>query len=305
MSFKLNIDASPIYELLSSFMIYTTRRWIANLDLTSAWIDDIEALLEPGELEVLQPAAQWPFSDYDILFAWAIHRQAGVSVEKFLDDLEHTPAAELTERISTLLPSLTAKEAEMIRSRYLPLLRLWHTRYFSGIAREMETALLEDAEDKRSLLSKMEPSAFIEYATGGLVMDAKLHMKEVILLPTVHFKPLNTYCFYNELLCIQYPLDESEPSGKEPPSILLRLTQALASSERLRLLRIVAEGPKTLDEIQAAAYMPEELVRQHLMQLRSAGLLRIHLEGPDSERIGIRRDGAAELQIFLETYIGL
>lgn len=42
-----------------------------------------------------------------------------------------------------------------------------------------------------------------------------------------------------------------------------------------------------------------------MMILRVAGLLRIHIGRYHKEKFSIRPDGAADLQVFLESYIGL
>lgn len=84
-----------------------------------------------------------------------------------------------------------------------------------------------------------------------------------------------------------------------------RLTRALAKPERLRLLRYVADEPKSIYEMLHDLNESKEDLMHDLMRLRVAGLLRIHLVDQDIEKFSIRPDGAAELQIFLESYIRL
>jgi DNA-binding transcriptional ArsR family regulator len=147
--------------------------------------------------------------------------------------------------------------------------------------------------------------ALIEYASGGVVIEDIPDLQTIVLLPTVHNRPINTYCFYKTLMIVQYPVDVPLDNEDEPPTVLLRMTKALSDPTRLRLLRYVAHEPKTLWEMQSDLNQSSEMLMHHLLILRVAGLLRIHLRGDGNERFSIRTDGASELQMFLETYIRL
>lgn len=149
----------------------------------------------------------------------------------------------------------------------------------------------------------MDMVPLIEYASGGIVIEDIPGLKTIVLLPTVHNRPINTYCFFKNLMLVQYPVDVPSDNEEEPPTVLLRLTQALSDPTRLRLLRFVANEPKTLWEMQPELNLSREMLMHHLLSLRVAGLLRVHLRGEGTERYSIRPDGASELQMFLESYI--
>lgn len=303
MSYQVRVDVSPIFEFLSSFMIYITHRWTSNLDLGSDWLNQTRYKFDDKEAFQLEQAAAWPFDDYDILYAWAIRRQPKMRVPDYIKHLKLTPAEQLQAEISALLPALSLAVIERVTTQYVPLLQLWYDHYFRSVEQEHEVYLREDVLEKKTLQDKMEPQALIELATSGILVGDHLPVSEVVLLPTLHLRPLNTYCFFNRVLMIQYPIDFPEKDG-QPPNVLLRLTRALAEPERLKLLRFIsAVGPKSLEEIRRG--MPEagDKLANHLMMLRVAGLLRIHLEINNQEKYSLREDGASELQIFLESYI--
>ncbi|WP_223066227.1 winged helix-turn-helix domain-containing protein [Paenibacillus caui] len=303
MSYNVKVDVSPIYEFLSSFMIYTTRSWTSSLDLGAEWLAQTREKLPEKEAALIDRAAAWPFDDYDILFALAIRRRPKMRVTHFLKQLQNATAEALHASIADFLPALTTGAVELVRSRYFPLLHIWYERYFQYIEPEHELYLREDVFEKKTLQNKMDPQGLIELATSGIIVGDHLSVKEVVLLPTLHLRPLNTYCFYNQTLMIQYPIDFPE-KDEQPPNVLLRLTRALADPERLKLLRFIASGgPRSLEEIRQG--MPEsgDELTSDLMMLRVAGLLRIHLEKNRQEKYSLREDGAAELQIFLESYI--
>ncbi|MCL6605368.1 MAG: ArsR family transcriptional regulator [Paenibacillus sp.] len=305
MKYELKIDVSPVYELIDSFMLYVTRKWISNLDIGPDWVRDVESRIPPQKVAALLQAADWPFNDYDVLYACAYSGGPASSVLQFLDELESGSIDEWYQRLVPFLPEFTLEECYRIKSNYAPLLRLWHEQYFRHVENQMLPLLIEDAAEKKMLQSKMDPIALIEYASGGVVIEDIPDLQTIVLLPTVHNRPINTYCFYKTLMLIQYPVEVPVENEDEPPTVLLRMTKALSDPNRLKLLRYVAHEPKSLWEMQSELNQSGDMLMHHLMMLRVAGLLRIHLRDEQNERFSIRPDGASELQMFLESYIRL
>ncbi|WP_018752811.1 hypothetical protein [Paenibacillus sanguinis] len=305
MAYDVKVDVSPVYELISSFMIYTTRKWVSSLDVGAEWFADIEERLTQEQRQQFAEAAKLPLTDYDVLFAWTLGRQDADEIASFLHELAEADAETLYARTNAYIPSVTNDTIARIRSSYVPLLKVWDQLYFRQIEGRLVGLLQEDFDEKNTLLQKMDADALIEYASGGLVLEPLKPITEVVLCPSIHFRPINTYVFYEGVLFIQYPLDLPELDENEPPMVLKRLTRALAEPQRLRLLRCVADKPKSMQEIMQDMGQPQEQLLHDLLLLRVAGLLRIHLLAQNTEKFSIRPDGAAELQIFLESYIRL
>jgi DNA-binding transcriptional ArsR family regulator len=305
MNYKVNVDVSSIYELMASFMIYTSKKWTDNMDMGPQWVQQVENQLSSSVRTSLAPATSWPFSDFDVLYTWVIHRQTGDEIDPFLDHLQLCKDDYLFDIASPYLPSLSLADSSRIRENYVPLLKLWYLHYFKNIEEEITLLIEEDALEKRTLSTKMDPENLIEYASGGLVIEEIPELQTVVLFPTVHNRPINTYCFYTNMLLIQYPVDVPEENEDDPPMCLTRMTYALSDHARLRLLRYVADQPKSLIEMQHDLNQTMETLMHHLMILRVAGLLRIHIGDHDNEKFSIRPDGVAELQMFLESYIQL
>ncbi|GIP19893.1 helix-turn-helix transcriptional regulator [Paenibacillus sp. J22TS3] len=303
MAYNVKVDVSPVYELLGSFLVHVVRKWTSNMDMGPEWISTIESRLDEATRAAFAEAASWPFDDYDVLYAWAVERGRNNEILDFLKDLELSSPEQLCGRIIQYIPGLTPEKSALIRNNYVPLLHIWYDVYFKDIEPLYVPLLEEDAAEKLTLLDKMEAESLIDYASGGLVVPQELPIEQVILLPIIHLRPINTYCFYNNMLLIQYPVDLPLEDPNEAPNVLLRLTRALAAPERLRLLRYLANEPKTLSEIQLFLNESEENLMVHLRQLRIAGLLQVHLGGNNQEKFCLRPDGISELQIFLETYI--
>ncbi|KZS48322.1 ArsR/SmtB family transcription factor [Paenibacillus glucanolyticus] len=304
MKYKVSIDVSMVYELLGSFMIYATRKWTDNLDIGKQLITEMDERL-PQQVRVQFSGARlWPLADYDVLYALIMLRGEHEEIPDFLEWIESSPVGELHGLLQPHLPSLSLDEISRIRADYTPLMKLWYEHYFSNVERDLYHLLEEDAEEKRMLLPKMDDENLIEYASSGVILD-DVRQEHVVLFPGTHFRPINTYCFYENVLLLQYPIDIPEEEEDEPPVVLLRMTEALADPERLRLLRYIADEPKAVSEMATELGQPYEDLMHHLMILRAAGLLRSHLKSENNERFSLRPDGASELQMFLETYIRL
>jgi len=303
MAYDVKVDVSPIYELLSSFMLYTTRKWINNLDIGREWIHDIQQSLSEEARQAFAEAADYPFGDYDLLYALALERDSSMQINGYLEELSIGNADNLLARMIPHVPSATIEDVRRLQTNYAPLLRIWHNNYFQGIEEQFAVMMEEDAMEKKDLLVKMDPEPLVEFASGGLVLDQQLPVKHIILVPSIHFRPVNTYCFFEEVLLIQYPLDIPEADEEEPPICLLRLTQALSKPERLQLLRYLANEPKSMQEMIRDTNESRAQLHHELMVLRSAGMLRVHLTDRSTEKFSIRPDGVSELQMFLESYI--
>lgn len=305
MKYKVSIDVSVVFELLGSFMIYVTRKWTDNLDIGTHLITDMDTRLPHAVRTELGKACNWPFLDYDVLYALAILREKDTDITSFIDWIENAAPDKLLSRVMPYMPTLALDHLIRVKTDYPPLLRLWYEYYFANIEPEIEPLISEDAQEKSVLLLKMEPEGLIEYATGGVILD-DIPVDSILLFPGVHFRPINTYCFYDNILLIQYPVDIPEENEDDPPVVLLRMTEALADPERLRLLRYVATEPKTVNDIATNLNQPYDTLMHHLLILRAAGLLRSHVNaGDQTERFSLRPDGAAELQMFFESYLRL
>ncbi|MDO7904895.1 ArsR family transcriptional regulator [Paenibacillus sp. JX-17] len=306
MGYEVRVDSTPIYELLGSFLVYATKKWVRNLDLGFEFIETADQLLDSSMKSEISQSAFWPFADYDTLYAWAINRPAHImEAEQYIDYAASAPEAELLAAASPLLPNLQLEDVMRIRRAYLPLLKHWYIRYFANIEQSMRHLSEEDAAEKQLLLTKMAPEDLVEYATSGLVVRDLEGISSVVLFPTVHNRPINTYCFYKGVLFIQYPVELSEEDAEQPPVILSRLTFAVNDLDRLRLLRFLGKEPKSLDQMIEHMNLTEDVLTSHLMVLRTAGMLRIHLDLESHDKYNIRPEGLGDLQMFLESYIGL
>jgi DNA-binding transcriptional ArsR family regulator len=82
---------------------------------------------------------------------------------------------------------------------------------------------------------------------------------------------------------------------------LVRLHKALGDEKRLRMLKVLAQGPATLQELADAVGLAKSSAHHHTVILRSAGLVRVTLE--ENSRYSLRREFIPEASAMLGTFL--
>ena len=97
------------------------------------------------------------------------------------------------------------------------------------------------------------------------------------MVPSFVNRPLVSYMEFSETLLIVYPVaDESVTAESDaPPLRLVRLSKALGDEKRLRILRALADGEKSLMELADMFGVAKTTMHHHMLVLRSAGLISV------------------------------
>ena len=193
--------------------------------------------------------------------------------------------------------------AEEAKRLYLEVLRGWYEQVFRSREEATGQILERDAEAKRAMARRMTNEALIEVATGGLQYTPEPGIRRVLLVPHVALRPWNLLDSHEETYIVFYPVaDESlEGDGAGPPARLLRLFRALDDEKRLRMLRVLAGGPASLQELATAVGVAKSTAHHHTVILRSAGLIRVGFE--DEGRYSLRPDMLPEASRWLSDFV--
>jgi DNA-binding transcriptional ArsR family regulator len=199
--------------------------------------------------------------------------------------------------IFTMTPEETKKTA-------LTVFRLWHRDIFAESEEDVRRILERDAAAKRSLASQTTPEKLIESATNGLEFSGQRWVRRVVLVPHVVMRPWNVSSAWEDSWIICYPVaDESLGSDKsEPPARMVRLYKALSDEKRLRILKRLAAGKATLQELAESVGLAKSTTHHHMVILRSAGLVTVtdDIQSVYRLRTDTIPDASGLLQRFLE-----
>jgi DNA-binding transcriptional ArsR family regulator len=202
-----------------------------------------------------------------------------------------------------LLRRLLPLDPVETRGRLVAILRRWYGEVFHSQESELLPILLRDAEARRSLATSMPVERLIETVTNGWEYIAESGIRHVLLIPSVVIRPQVHSLDHHDVKIFCYPVaDEYMMVDPEaPPARLMRLVKALGDERRLRILKRLATGRYTLQQLADHFEVGKTLIHHHLVVLRGAGL--VQLRGGDNRKYGLRRDAIADLTPLLESYL--
>ena len=201
------------------------------------------------------------------------------------------------------LRSVFAADGDRLKAELIGALEDWAERVWGPESPTILPILERDVEAKREMLREMPMEGFIEAATNGVEFVPRPGIERVVMVPSFVNRPLVSYTEFGEVLLIVYPVaDESVSAFSDsPPLRLVRLSKALADEKRLRILRALADGEKTLMELAETFGVAKTTMHHHMIILRSAGLVTV---GVGSKRYRLRSETVPDLGALLSGYLG-
>ena len=201
------------------------------------------------------------------------------------------------------LEAVLAADPERLRGELVSALEEWSDRVWGPESLTIVPILERDVESKREMLRELPMEQFIETATNGVEFVPRPGIERLVMVPSFVNRPLVSFTEFGEVLLIVYPVaDESVSAFSDsPPLRLVRLSKALGDEKRLRILRALAEGEKTLMELAETFGAAKTTMHHHMIILRSAGLVSV---GVGSKRYRLRRETVPDVGALLSGYLG-
>jgi DNA-binding transcriptional ArsR family regulator len=184
------------------------------------------------------------------------------------------------------------------------LIEIFH-RWYDEVFREQETYILpilaRDVEAKLALKISHSAEQLIEMATGWQYVPEP-GIRRVVLVPSYIMRPWNSELERHDTVIFSYPVAEESITADEnmPPARLVKLAKALADERRLRILKKLATGSYTLQELADDQGVAKTTVHHHIITLRSAGLVRMNLS---DKRWSLRPYMVNNIGELLNTYL--
>ena len=152
-----------------------------------------------------------------------------------------------------------------------------------------EAGRLIAREGPYGVLGRLWPEVRIDSATGEFRLDrphehgVEIGEGEYLVLAPSHYvwPHVRANCDAPWPLGLVYPAPSvvRESGPRVPPEELVRVLRALADDTRLRALRLIAERPRSTQELAPLVMVSEAALSKHLRQLADAGILRARREG--------------------------
>jgi len=140
------------------------------------------------------------------------------------------------------------------------------------------------------------PHAVIARVTRGYLYEPEPEFDRVVLVPHVAARPLLLLCQHRDARVICFPVspEQLDPEASLAQDTLL-LGRALGDGRRVAILRRLASGDATLDELADATGLAKSTAHHHLAQLRAAGLVTLR-GNARGYWFALRSEGLADAQ---------
>jgi DNA-binding transcriptional ArsR family regulator len=173
---------------------------------------------------------------------------------------------------------LLSLEPAATKNLLLDIFRDWNEEVFHKQELGIMPVLARDVEAKLALKLTHSAEQLIEIATGWEYVPEP-GIRRVVLVPSYIMRPWNSSSERNDTVIFCYPVAEESISADKnaPPARLVKLAKALADERRLRILKKLATGSYTLQEMADDLGIAKTTLHHHVITLRSAGLVRMNL----------------------------
>ncbi len=196
---------------------------------------------------------------------------------------------------------LLSLEQVATKNLLLQIFRGWYDEVFRQQEPYIMPILARDVEAKKALKLTHSAEQLIEMATGWEYVPEP-GIRRIVLVPSYITRPWNSDAEMNDTVIFCYPVAEESISAdtNEPPARLVKLAKALADERRLRILKKLATGSFTLQEMADDLGVAKTTLHHHIITLRSAGLVRMNLS---DKRWSLRQYMVNNVGELLNTYL--
>jgi DNA-binding transcriptional ArsR family regulator len=201
------------------------------------------------------------------------------------------------------LRALFASDPDASKAELIDVLEAWAERVWKPESLTIQPIIDRDADAKRALVRELPLDRFITTATNGVEFEPRPGIERVVMIPSFVGRPLVSWAEVGETILISYPVaDESVTAETDaPPLRLVRLSKALGDEKRLRILRVLSDGEKSLMELAEMFGVAKTTMHHHMIILRTAGLVSVVV---GQKRYRLRTETVPDVGALLSGYLG-
>jgi DNA-binding transcriptional ArsR family regulator len=198
-----------------------------------------------------------------------------------------------------------AIEPEGTKIAILDTLQRWYEAFFKRLEPEAIAIMERDIRAKRTLQRTASTERVIDVTLNGIEYIPEPGIREVVFFPSYLWRPWVVLTDHRDLKLIVYSVaDESlATDGDEPPTRLIKLYKALGDERRLRILKKLSAADHSLQELADYLGLAKSTMHHHLTILRSAGLVRVRMNGAGDMQYSLRRDLIPDTATLLQGYL--
>ncbi|MYL51376.1 helix-turn-helix domain-containing protein [Halobacillus litoralis] len=167
-------------------------------------------------------------------------------------------------------------EVSYLKNHIQEVMTGWYESVIEPDKVKLKGILERDALFKNKRLEKFEAEDFVEWATHGIRYVPEPSVYKVIMIPHFIYRPWNVEADIEGTKIFYYPVANESIHPNDPyvpDQMLVQKFKALGDESRLRMLKILMDGGRTLKEMTEEIGMGKTTVYHHLKLLKSARLI--------------------------------
>ncbi|GIP64014.1 transcriptional regulator [Virgibacillus pantothenticus] len=178
----------------------------------------------------------------------------------------------------TYIEFISQCDIVLLKEHLIQVMSNWYKEVLERDVAETSIILKNDYEAKKKMSNKLTPEELVQWATGGVTYAPEPSVHHVLLIPQYIYRPWNIEADMEETKVFYYPVanESITPNDKYTPNNFLVLKhKALGDEARLRIVKLLSEENRTLQEITDQLDIGKSTIHHHLKILRAAKLVEI------------------------------
>jgi len=173
---------------------------------------------------------------------------------------------------------IVRSDVKYLKSHLIGVMEGWYETVIKKDLDKINTILRTDYETKNEMMEKSTPEELVEWATGGVIYLPEPSVNNVLLIPQYIYRPWNIEADIEGTKVFYYPVANESISPNDrytPNNFLVQKYKALGDEIRMRIVKLLYEEDRTLQDITNQLNIGKSTIHHHLKILRAAKLVDI------------------------------
>ncbi|MCT1902436.1 metalloregulator ArsR/SmtB family transcription factor [Oceanobacillus sp. FSL W8-0428] len=173
---------------------------------------------------------------------------------------------------------ISSCEAEPLKKHLIKVMNSWYQEIVRKSEQETKVILEKDYQSKKEKQQKMSSEELVQWATGGVTYTPEPSVHTVLLIPQYIYRPWNIEADMEGTKVFYYPVSNESVSPSDrymPDYFLVQKYKALGDEVRLKMVKMLSEHPRTLQDMTEKLDIGKSTIHHHLKILRAAKLVEI------------------------------
>lgn len=180
---------------------------------------------------------------------------------------------------SRYIEFISNSNTENLKEHLISVMRGWYDAVIQRDSEKLNTIIRTDYDTKKEMLEKLTPEELVEWSTGGVTYLPEPSVSNVLLIPQYIYRPWNIEADIEGTKVFYYPIanESISPNDRYTPNNFLVLKhKALGDEARMRIVKLLYEEDRTLQEITNEFDIGKSTIHHHLKILRAAKLVEMN-----------------------------